>query len=62
MTVIPLAPGVWSDVYYGDERHTVIALNGTTVFTLPAQVVERWMRSTHQGNLQNADGEYQWRV
>lgn len=62
MAVIPLPPKLWSDVWFGDERHVVIGINGTSIATLPEDVFEKYVRFTHQGNLQNAEGEYEWSV
>lgn len=56
------SPCLWSEVYHGTERHIVVHVKGTRVASMPAELFERHVRFTHQGNLQNAEGEYEWSV
>ena len=62
MAVIPLPPKLWSIVYFGEKRRVVIGINGTSIATLPEDVFEKYVRFTHQGNLENAAGEREWSV
>jgi hypothetical protein len=53
------APKRGSTVYFGDKPRRVVHVEGTFVVTVPADCD---VRGTHQGNLQNRDGEYEWRI
>lgn len=62
MAVIPLPPKLWSHVWFGGVRRIVIHTDGTSIVTIPADIFDKYVRRIHQGNLENAAGEREWRV
>lgn len=52
-------PAYGETVYFGDQPRIVVHVEGTYVVSVPADTA---FRGTHQGNLQNEKGEYQWQL